>query len=129
MGGKTRLIMTDFLQAFKGKMAPFLVRNFWPVAGAGVHLAFDGAVQRQVSQTQLKVLLLCVYRYKNASFVAAHLEEAKRQGWEVRLWALDKVHPVLEACSVGAGKGLRMPLLNKLAEGKNLSGFDWIVVM
>jgi len=121
--------MTDFLQTLKREIAPFLVRNLWPVAGAGVHLVFDGAVQRQVPQTQLKVLLLCVYRYKNASIVAAHLEEAKRQGWEVRLWALDKVHPDLEAYSVGAGKGLRMPLLNRLAQGKNLSEFDWVVVM
>ncbi|MGH9356753.1 MAG: hypothetical protein ACRD10_11545, partial [Terriglobia bacterium] len=33
------------------------------------------------------------------------------------------------AYSVGAGKGLRMPLLNRLMEGMDLPSFDWVVVM
>ncbi|MGH9355845.1 MAG: hypothetical protein ACRD10_06915 [Terriglobia bacterium] len=121
--------MTEIQRAIQRSAVPFAVSTLWPAGQKGAHALFGRTVQRLLPPSKLKVLLLGIYRHKNAAIVATHLDEIKSQGWEVKLWALDTIHPDLEAYSVGAGKGLRMPLLNRLMKGENLASFDWVVVM
>jgi hypothetical protein len=73
-------------------------------------------------------LALCVYRRKNAALVLRCMSEAVRLDWDVRLWALDQVHPDLERVSRGAGAGSRCALLNSLITGRELEDFDWIII-
>jgi hypothetical protein len=94
---------------------------------AGIHLAFR-PILRHISGARQKALVLGVYSYKNAPVLAQIVEEAKQSQWEVSLWALDRIHPLLAPYSIGAGKSAKFPLLNRLIRGKNLSQFDWIVV-
>jgi hypothetical protein len=58
--------------------------------------------------------LLCVYRERNQDRVRALVEQARRLGHSVALWALDEKVPALAAFTVGVGAGLRMDLLNRL---------------
>lgn len=74
-------------------------------------------------------MALCVYRYRNASTLFRCVSECAERGWEVRLWALDRIHPDLEPYSRGAGVGARSPLLNSLVAGIDLDGFDWVIIM
>jgi len=60
------------------------------------------------------VLVCCIYRARHASTVARLVTEADAHGWEVRLWALDRIAPALAACTVGVGPGDKFPLLNHL---------------
>jgi hypothetical protein len=69
-----------------------------------------------------------VYSYENASVLAQLAQEAKRSRWDVSLWALDRVHPLLAPYSSGAGKSPKFPLLNRLIREKHLANFDWVVV-
>jgi hypothetical protein len=71
---------------------------------------------------------LGVYRYENAPILNRIAEEAKQKRWEISLWALDRIHPLLAPYSLGAGNSPKFPLLNRLIRDKNLSEFDWIVV-
>jgi hypothetical protein len=74
------------------------------------------------------VLLLSVYRRRNAALLAPAVEEARAEGWEVRLWALDESDPALAPWTSGSGPGAKFPLLNGLVEETDLVRFEWIVV-
>jgi glycosyltransferase involved in cell wall biosynthesis len=75
------------------------------------------------------VLLLSVYRRRNASTLERAATEAVDRGWDVRLWALDDAAPSLAALTVGSGAGSRFPLLNALVEGADLERYEWVVVV
>ena len=98
-------------------------------AEGSLHYFFYPAVRGKIPPSQFKVLVLGVYRFKNAAILAPHIEDAKRHKWKTRLWGLDAVHPSLQACSAGTGKGSKFSLLNRLIQGEDLSAFDWVVVM
>jgi hypothetical protein len=74
------------------------------------------------------VLLLCIYRADNARYVASLVDEAVPRGWDVRLWALDRVVPGLERHTVGVSTGAKFPLLNGMVADTAADRFDWIVV-
>ncbi|MFA5882546.1 MAG: glycosyltransferase [Acidimicrobiia bacterium] len=74
------------------------------------------------------VLVLCIYRARNAALVAALVDEAASRGWDARLWALDASEPTLAEWTVGAGSGAKFPLLNGLLHEIDLDGYDWVVV-
>jgi hypothetical protein len=111
------------------KLRQEIKRRIWFAAVSLVHGIFDSAVNKRAAHRPFKVLITCVYRYKNAPNLSRCVSEAVQLGWEVRLWALDQVHPDLEAYSRGSGKGARCSLLNMLIARTDLSAFDWIVVM
>lgn len=104
-------------------------RPLWLTAVTGVHPLFDSKIRSEVPSNDLNVLVLCVYRYKNAPFVKRYVAAAQRYRWEVRLWALDEVHPDLRGYSHGSGKGTKFVLLNSLLKVKQFSDFDWILVL
>jgi hypothetical protein len=99
------------------------------LAHAGVHSLFCPLVGRHIYRVEQKALIVGVYRYANAPLLVRIAAEAKRHKWEVRFWALDQTHPLLESYSFGIGKGSKFNLLNRLIHGKNMSDFDWIVVV
>jgi hypothetical protein len=73
--------------------------------------------------------LLCVYRERNREGVRALVEEATRLRLSVALWALDGVAaPDLARATVGAGRGLRMDLLNRLWQAVRASAPRQVVV-
>ena len=93
----------------------------------GLHTLSYFAVKRHTSSKH-KTLVLAIYRYENAGTLAAIAEEVRLRGWELRLWALDRIHPALARYSSGCGGGFKFSLLNKLICGQSLSAFDWVVV-
>ncbi len=78
--------------------------------------------------TPRRVLLLSVYRQRNAGRLAPAVDEARSHGWDVRLWALDAADAQLASATDGAGPGAKFPLLNQLVDGEDLERFDWVVV-
>jgi hypothetical protein len=104
-------------------------KNIWLTALSLIHGVFDSAVSNRTPAKTFKVLVICVYRHKNAPILFRCVSEAVQRGWEVRLWALDQIHPDLVQYSRGSGKGSRCGLLNALIAGMDLSAFDWILVM
>src|SRR5215475_651115 len=94
----------------------------------GLHSLSYVAVKRHTSLNHPHTLVLGVYRYENARTLAAIVQEVRSRGWELRLWALDRIHPALARYSLGCGSGFKFSLLNKLICGQNLAAFDWIVV-
>jgi hypothetical protein len=60
------------------------------------------------------VLLLCVYRAKNARRVVDLVSQARRLDAEIHLWALDAAADALAPWTRGCGAGVRMELLNRL---------------
>ena len=75
------------------------------------------------------VLLLSVYRAKNAATLAGTADEAVARGWDVRFWALDEPAVPLRTVTVGSGPGAKFPLLNRMVEGVDLDSYDWVVVV
>ena len=75
-----------------------------------------------------KALVFGIYRYNNAPVLNRLVQDAKKSRWDVSLWALDQVHPLLAPYSKGAGKSPKFPLLNQMIREKDLSQFDWVVV-
>jgi glycosyltransferase involved in cell wall biosynthesis len=75
-----------------------------------------------------RVLLLSVYRARNAAIVDTLVAEARSRGWEVRLWALDAVDPALRSETLGVGAGAKFPLLNRLLREGDAAAFEWVVV-
>jgi len=74
------------------------------------------------------VLVLCIYRARNADLVARLVADAEARGWEVRLWALDAAAPSLAERTVGSGPGPKFPLLNRMVADVDLDRYDWLVV-
>jgi hypothetical protein len=101
----------------------------WFSALSFIHGVFDSTVRKKAPLEDFQVLVLCVYRHKNGAIVLRSLSEAIGRGWEIRLWALDRIHPDLEQFSHGAGAGARSPLLNSLLGTTDPGNFDWIIVM
>jgi hypothetical protein len=62
------------------------------------------------------VSLIGVYRRRNASHVSALVAEARAEAWSTAWWALDAPADQLADVTVGVGPGLRLPLLNSLAD-------------
>jgi len=75
------------------------------------------------------VLLVSVYRERNAAVLEPAVTEALDRGWDVRLWALDHASPLLVAPTVAVGAGSRFPLLNTLVGTADLERYEWIVVV
>jgi glycosyltransferase involved in cell wall biosynthesis len=75
------------------------------------------------------VLLMSVYRQRNAGVLGRLVLDAVTHDWDVRLWALDRPDPLLASVTVGVGPGRKFPLLNQLVQGEDLDGFDWVVVV
>lgn len=65
-------------------------------------------------QQPRRTLMLCIYRAKNAHFVAPLVGQTRQSGAEIRLWALDNVLDSLALWTCGSGAGSRMDLLNRL---------------
>lgn len=75
-----------------------------------------------------KVLVVSVYRARNASILSVLTDEAHARGWDVRLWALDEPAPALAADTVGIGADAKFPLLNAIIADCDLDVYDWVVV-
>lgn len=73
------------------------------------------------------VLLLVVYRARNAQLVKALLRQVNSSA-DVRLWALDEIAPELAAQTVGTGPGTRFSNLNKLYNAKPVMEGSWVVL-
>jgi hypothetical protein len=73
------------------------------------------------------VLLLAVYRSRNASLVQALLRQVNTKA-EIRLWALGEIAPELAAHTIGSGPGTRFANLNKLYEAKPIEPGSWVVI-
>jgi glycosyltransferase involved in cell wall biosynthesis len=76
-----------------------------------------------------QVLMLSVYRRRNADVLGTLVTEARRRDWDVRLWALDCAEPTLASWTAGVGPGSKLPLLNALARTADLARFEWLVVV
>ena len=102
------------------------------LVAAPMALATRSIVRRLVlpayARRERSVLVLAVYRFDNAGTVGSLVDEAVDHGWDVRLWALDRIAPAFAAQTVGERRGAKFPLLNGLLEGQDLDGFDWVVV-
>lgn len=57
---------------------------------------------------------VCVYRSRNAAYVADLVRQVVEAGGVVALWALDEIHPQLADHTTGSGPGSRLALLNVL---------------
>lgn len=73
------------------------------------------------------VVLIGVYRSRNADRVRRLVEPALAQGWDVAWWALDEVVDELAAWTVGSGAGDRLVLLNEILRRTAAPG-QWLVV-
>jgi hypothetical protein len=104
-------------------------RSLWLAAISGVHPFFDSRVRNEIPPGDSNVLVLCVYRRRNAHVVMSHVAAAQRYRWEVRLWALDEIHPELAGYSYGVGGGAKFVLLNSLLSVRRFADFDWILVL
>jgi hypothetical protein len=69
-----------------------------------------------------------VYRSVNAANVVRLTNEAIGHGWQIRLWALDRIVPELATYTVGAGPGQKFPLVNQLLDGPDGDVVEWMVV-
>jgi hypothetical protein len=74
-----------------------------------------------------KILLLMVYRARNARLVQALLREAGA-GADIRLWALDEVVPELSDQTTGCGPGTRFAHFNSLYRSKSVEKNSWVVL-
>jgi hypothetical protein len=73
------------------------------------------------------VLLLMVYRRKNAPFVQLALRQVAETA-DVRLWALDDIAPELAHVTLGVGPGVRSFHLNALYESRPVTDDAWLVI-
>lgn len=73
------------------------------------------------------MLVLMVYRAKNARLVKAFLDQIGLHS-DVRLWALDEVVPELASKTLGCGPGTRFEHLNWLYSAKSVEDSSWVVV-
>jgi hypothetical protein len=73
------------------------------------------------------MLVVGVYRAKNALHVMRLVEPALAAGWRTAWWALDSVAPELRELTVGEGGGEKLPLVNEVL--RRVGGpADWTVV-
>ena len=73
------------------------------------------------------VLVLMVYRAKNAQIVKAFIRQVNSNA-DVRLWALDAIAPELEEQTVGSGPGSRFSNFNRLYNAKPIEEGSWVVL-
>lgn len=106
----------------------YIKRQCRRLGEAGVHLIVQPALRRHISSISHNVLILGVYRYDNATILDRIAKEAENCHWKMRLWALDRIHPLLACYSVGAGKSPKFSLLNRLIRETDLAEFDWTIV-
>ena len=79
------------------------------------------------SENDPPVLLLMVYRAKNAQMVKALLRQVNSNA-DVRLWALDEISSELADQTLGFGPGTRFTNLNKLYNAKPIVEGSWVVL-
>lgn len=92
-----------------------------PISAARAERQFSGLGEK-------KILLLCVYRERNARTVSQMLRGIGGVNVDARLWALDSVAPELEEHTRGIGPGARCELLNRLMH-QSADVPDWLVVI
>jgi hypothetical protein len=68
-----------------------------------------------------------VYRRRNAHLVLAIVDPVRAAGWTTAWWALDEVDDRLADITVGAGPGVRLPLLNEIVS-RAAAEPGWLVV-
>ncbi len=73
--------------------------------------------------------LLCIYRNRNEVTVKCLVDQARRRGMHIALWALDKPIADLSPFTVGRGPGLRMDLLNHLWDTMSPLAVDQLVIV
>lgn len=73
------------------------------------------------------VVLLMVYRQKNAPFVQLLLRQLSGSA-DVRLWALDETAPELAHLTLGVGPGVRFAHLNALYESRYVEADAWLII-
>jgi len=74
------------------------------------------------------VLLLMVYRRKNAPIVKALLHQVPPNA-DIRLWALDEIAPELAGQTLGFGNGTRFSNFNKLYSIRPIMEGSWVVLV
>jgi hypothetical protein len=72
--------------------------------------------------------MLCIYRARNQASVTGLVEQAKQQGMNIALWALDNPLPELSAYTLGCGPGPKMDLLNRLWQAVACDDCDQLVI-
>jgi len=72
------------------------------------------------------VLLVGIYRARNAVRVREIVQPALDEGWTVAWWALDEVVDDLAGITAGCGPGAKLPLVNEIVREKGRS--EWLVV-
>ena len=99
------------------------------MAGSRVnHAALAAWRRRRLRQLpRLDAHIVAIYRARNAKYVSRLLEPVLAVGWGVALWALDEVVDDLAPHTVGAGRGERLALLNRILELSD-PGPGWLVV-
>lgn len=75
------------------------------------------------------VLVIGVYRARNARVVADLVGPVVGAGGDVRLWALDAPAPEVAALTRGSGPGPKFRLLNRLVGPVDAGSAAWIVVI
>jgi hypothetical protein len=73
------------------------------------------------------LVLVSVYRHRNASSLQALLTQVP-EGTDVRLWALDEVHPALATHTVGSGAAPKFVLVNRLLDHAGIAEEAWVAV-
>jgi len=74
------------------------------------------------------LVLVCIYRKRNAQRVTAFCRSVIESGGRVFLWALDEIATGLESHTVGHGHGSRCELLNNLVEWADPGERDIVVI-
>ena len=72
--------------------------------------------------------MLCIYRARNQASVTGLVEQARQQGMNIALWALDNPLPELSAYTLGCGPGPKMDLLNRLWQAVACDDCDQLVI-
>jgi hypothetical protein len=74
------------------------------------------------------VLLVAVYRRRNARTIERLCRQAERAGGRVALWALDETDPSLSGRTLGSGPGTKLEILNEVVDRAAPAADEWVVI-
>lgn len=104
-------------------------RIVWPVLRSLPSVISSARATKHFTGLSAKsVLVLCVYRKRNAGIVTRMVDGCTTKDIDIRLWALDSPVPDLERYTTGVGPGPRCELLNRLWS-ESAPTPDWLVVV